>query len=149
MGRNTLRLVAVLLTAVAMAGGFAHLMAMPNKLPLGPVDYWTVQQIYRGWALLGVPIFAALGSTATLAVLERRRPRVFALTLTAALCIGIALVLFFVFTFPANQQTMNWTVRPENWEALRTQWEYSHAAGALLYFFALGALTLSLLVDRR
>jgi hypothetical protein len=41
-----------------------------------------------------------------------------------------------------------WTTLPANWETLRRQWEYSHAVGASLYFVALSALTLSLLVGR-
>ena len=39
--------------------------------------------------------------------------------------------------FPANQATANWTQTPENWEALRRQWEYGHAVTALLVFVAL------------
>jgi hypothetical protein len=31
---KTLQFVAILLTAVAMAGGWAHLLALPNKMPL-------------------------------------------------------------------------------------------------------------------
>jgi energy-coupling factor transporter transmembrane protein EcfT len=53
--------------------------------------------------------------------------------------------LFWTFTFPANQQTSNWTVLPENWMALRTQWEYSHAASAVLNLIALIALIFSVL----
>ena len=40
------------------------------------------------------------------------------------------LAIFFVWTFPANQATNNWTVVPKNWNKLRIQWEYSHAAHA-------------------
>jgi hypothetical protein len=50
-------------------------------------------------------------------------------------------VVFFAFTFPANTATVNWTVVPENWAALRRQWEYAHAAEAFLYFAALLLLT--------
>jgi hypothetical protein len=78
----------------------------------------------------------------------RDNAMVFFLTLGATLCIGLTLVVFFLFTYPANQQTHNWTMLPDNWEALRRQWEYSHAAGAGLYFVALINLTLSLLVGR-
>jgi hypothetical protein len=49
--------------------------------------------------------------------LARRRPQ-------RARC-ALSLVVFFVFTFPANQQAQNWTVLPENRESLRRQWEYS------------------------
>lgn len=53
------------------------------------------------------------------------------------------LVVFFIWTFPANQATANWTVVPENWKALRRQWEYAHATNAVLTLFALIAVTLS------
>lgn len=65
------------------------------------------------------------------------------------MCIALTLVVFFLFTFPANRATRDWTVLPENWEALRQQWEYSHAAGAGLYFVAFVMLVVSLLMARR
>ena len=65
------RLLSTLLTAVAMAGGFAHLLALPNRPALSRDEYFTAQQVYRGWALLGVPLFGALVSTAVQAALER------------------------------------------------------------------------------
>lgn len=148
MTTTILRVLAILLTAVSMAAGFAHLLALPNKIHLPRNDYLVVQQIYRGWALLGVVIVGALVTTAVVTFRVRARPAEFYLSLAATLCIALSLVVFFLFTYPANQQTQNWTVLPENWEVLRRQWEYSHAVGAGLYFAALGALTLSLLVPR-
>lgn len=71
MALSVVRFISVLLTAVAMAGGFAHLFELPNKMDLSREDYLTVQQIYRGWALLGIPIFGALVSTAVLTVMVR------------------------------------------------------------------------------
>lgn len=58
-------------------------------------------------------------------------------------------VVFWTFTFPANQATENWTQLPENWEALRTQWEYSHAASAALNLAALVAVFVSVLARDR
>jgi amino acid transporter len=107
-----------------------------------------VQQIYRGWAWLGIAVCGALASTLILTVMVRANQKICYLTLTAALCIALSLVVFFIFTYPANQQTLNCTMLPENWQALRRQWEYSHATGAGLHFIALIALTLSLLVER-
>ena len=52
------------------------------------------------------------------------------LILDAFLCMTGTQVLFWTFTYPANQQTRNWSVLPENWLALRQQWEYSHDASA-------------------
>ena len=83
-----------------------------------------------------------------LAVRVRRPTAEFYLTVAAALCIALSLIVFFVFTFPAKRQTANWTVLPENWQVLRRRREYSHAVGAGLYFLALSLLTLSMLVGR-
>ena len=38
----------LLFTALALAGGFAHLFELLNKIELSAQDYLTVQQIYRG-----------------------------------------------------------------------------------------------------
>ena len=143
---NALRLVSVVLVALSMAGGFAHLYALPNKIDLPVEEYFVAQQVYAGWALLGIAIIGAILSTFALAVLARHDRAEFRLVVTALACIVLSLAVFFAFTFPANQATENWTTRPSDWEALRAQWEYSHAVGALLYLTALIALTLSLIV---
>lgn len=77
----------------------------------------------------------------------RGATRTFRLTLIALLCIVGTQVVFWAFTFPANQATENWSMLPPNWEELRTRWEYSHAISAGLNLVALVALILSVLVD--
>lgn len=39
----------------------------------------------------------------------------------------------------ANQATGNWTTAPADWERLRRNWEYGHAANAVIGFVALMA----------
>jgi ABC-type cobalamin transport system permease subunit len=39
-------------------------------------DYLTVQQIYRGWALLGIALIGALIVTLVLAIAVRRKPTI-------------------------------------------------------------------------
>ncbi|WP_036251994.1 hypothetical protein [Methylobacter sp. BBA5.1] len=109
---KTLRFVSFLFTALALAVALAHALELPNKITLSREDYLTVQQIYRGWALL---------------------------------CIAAALAVFFLFTYPANQQTANWTRLPGNWADLRKQWEYSHATRAGLFLIALNLQILTVL----
>jgi len=137
---RTVQFIAIILTAIALVPGGAHLSALPNKITL-PVDqYFVVQGIYRGWALFGIVLLAAIVAHVEHALLMRgRRPR-FALAVVALVLMLASLAVFFIWTFPANQATSNWTVVPDNWEALRTQWEYAHAAGAVLTFFALCAV---------
>jgi amino acid transporter len=148
MATKTFFFLSILFTAVAMAAGFAQVFELLNKIHLSREDYLTVQQLYRGWALLGITVVGALLSTLMVTVLVRENRRVFSLTLTATICIALSLLVFFLFTYPTNQETHNWTHLPEHWQALRRQWEYSHAVGAGLYFIALTALTLSTLMER-
>jgi hypothetical protein len=145
MGPVTARFLALLFAALALAPALAHLLELPNKIGLSRDEYFTVQQIYSGWALLGIVVFGALFSTLALAILVRKRRREFVPALIAFLCIAATQALFWTFTFPANEQTANWTVLPENWAALRVQWEYSHAASAVLNLIAFIAVILSVL----
>jgi Domain of unknown function (DUF1772) len=125
----------------------AHLLALPNKINMPREQYLIVQQIYRGWALLGVVVLGALFSTLALTIMVRKHPKTFVPILVAFLCLVGTQVLFWIFTYPANQQTQNWAVLPENWLALRRQWEYSHAVSAGLNLVAFVVLILSVLLQ--
>jgi len=94
-------------------------------------------------------VYGALLSTLALTIMVRGRPKAFGLALTGFLRLAGTQVVFWTFTFPANQATGNWTTLPENWMALRAQWEYSHATSAVLNLIALVALILSVLARDR
>jgi hypothetical protein len=130
--------------ALALGPALAHLLELPNKIGLPREDYRTVQQIYRGWALLGIVVFSALLSTLTLTLALRRRTG-FKLALVAFLCLSGTQAIFWKFTYPANQETNNWTMLPPNWSELRMRWELSHAASAGLNLLAMTFLISSLL----
>jgi hypothetical protein len=141
---NSFFFLSLLFTALAMPASFAYLYELPNKMRLSAQDYLTVQQIYRGWALLGIVVLGALISTLVLTILVRRAARsAFKLVLTAFLCIVATQIVFWVFTYPVNQITQNWTVLPDNWMQLRTKWEYSHATGAAFNLAAFITLVLA------
>ena len=67
--------------------------------------------------------------------------------LTALACFIVSLVIFFIFTFPANvkQQTGPFT---GNWKLLRKRWEYSHAVHAVLNLVGFSLLVIALLKER-
>jgi hypothetical protein len=132
--------VSVACVALALVPAGAHLAELPHKFRLTAHDYLVVQQLYAGWSLFGAVVSGALLSTAVLTVLERREPRLLAAALLAFLCILATQIVFWVFTQPANRATRNWTVLPDNWMQMRNQWEYSHAASAVLNLVALFAL---------
>jgi len=141
--------VTLILTALALVPSAAHLFALPNKIGLAQEQYFTVQAIYRGWALFGIVLFPAVTANLLLAGMVRRERKPFWLALTAGLCLAGTLVIFFTWTYPANQATANWTRAPENWTALRAHWEYAHAVNAVIAFAALCSVTLSVLASER
>jgi hypothetical protein len=134
------RFLSILFVALTLGPSAAHLLELPNKIALGADDYLTVQQIYRGWALLAVVIFPAILSTAAHVVVLRLQRQPYALVAFGFACLLVGQAIFWAFTFPANQETANWTVLPPDWTQLRAQWEYSHAAGALFNLTAFVAL---------
>ena len=98
--------------------------------------------------MLGIVQFGALAACLALTVALRNRGRPFLPVLLGFVLIAATLVIFFTWTYPANQATANWTAAPANWPELRAQWEYSHAVNAVLMFLALCAVTLSALAER-
>ena len=107
--------------------------------------YFVAQQIYNGWALFGIVLFGAFVANLAHTIVLRRLGRSFGYALASLLFIAAGLVIFFVWTFPTNQATNNWTVVPTNWNKLRIQWEYSHAATAMMTFAALVCVVIAVL----
>ena len=137
--------VAMLASATALGGALAHLFELPNKIGLPQEEYFIVQQAYRGWNRLAWLLLVQAGSILAVAFLSRRDPRILRPVLAAALFLAAAQAVFWIFTFPTNVATENWTVAPPGWERLRTRWEYSHAVGALFQLLATAALILAAL----
>ena len=95
----------LLFAALASAPAMAHLLELPNKINLSHEDYLTVQQIYRGWALLGFIVAGALLSVLALTITVRQERKAFIFALIAFLCIVGTQVVFWTYTYPANQAT--------------------------------------------
>jgi hypothetical protein len=125
-------IVGTLCTIVAFAAGLAHALSLPHKIALGAEDYLRVQQLYRGWAFLGVASLGAPVIAIVLAWLLRGETIARNAMIMAACCTVLALAVFFIWTFPANRATQEWTMLPEGWQTLRARWEWSHVAGAVL-----------------
>ncbi|KAB0268258.1 DUF1772 domain-containing protein [Microvirga brassicacearum] len=141
--------IALLATALALGAALAHVLELPNKIGLPRDEYFIVQQVYRGWDRLAFLLLVELAAMIALAVMSRRRPRVFWPVVGAIFCLLSAQLLFWLFTFPANVATENWTRMPNDWGRLRTQWEYSHLAGAIFQVLAMAALIVAALAHAR
>lgn len=130
-----LRVIALAVTVIVLVPSGAHFFELPGKIGLPEAEYFTVQTIYAGWALFAIPIFAAIALNFALAFAMRRSDRTGALLAAcSALLIVLSLVIFFIWVFPGNQATQNWTSVPENWQELRRNWEYGHAVNAVIIF---------------
>ncbi len=138
--------IAMVLTALTLVPLGAHLAELPNKIDLAQADYFIAQNVYRGWSLFGVVMIGAVLANLVLTVLLRGQGAAFGLALVNLACLAGTLLIFFAFTYPANQATNNWTVIPAGWQSLRFEWEYSHAVNAVIAFGGFCALTWSLLL---
>ena len=98
-----------------------------------------------GWDRLAYVLAVQLVSILAVIVFYRAEPRVFWPALVAFGGLVAAQIIFWVWTFPANQATTNWSVQPQNWEALRHQWEYSHLTAAVFQTIAIMALFIAVL----
>ena len=142
------RCTALLATGLALGPALAHLFELPNKIALPRDQYLVVQTIYNGWNRLGFVLALQLAAIVAVIVLSRDDPRARWAGIIALLALVCAQAVFWAFTFPANQATANWTTMPDNWDALRHQWEYSHAVGAGFQFTVLAALAIGLVARR-
>jgi hypothetical protein len=138
-----LRVISVLFAALALVPAGAHLFSLFSKMRLGEEAYLASQRAYDGWSLFAIVVIGALLSSLALTIALYRASEPYLLAAVAFLCLVGTQVLFWIFTFPANRATENWTMLPEGWETLRTQWEYSHAGAAILNAAALLLLVLA------
>jgi uncharacterized membrane protein len=112
MWMNILRFCSIFFTALSLAPALTHALELVNKMKLSRDDYLTVQQIYRGWALLGIVVFLSLLSVLGLTVMSYRQGQGFILQLIAFIAIASTQVIFWLFTYPVNRVTKNWTTLP-------------------------------------
>jgi hypothetical protein len=148
MALRTVQFLAVVLTALALVPGGAHFFELPNKIGLPQDQYFVVQSIYRGWALFAIAIFGAMAADLIAAILLHRQPLPFWLTVYGLVALAVMLAVFFTWTYPGNVATRNWTVVVDNWQVLRTHWEYSHAVNAVITFTSFCAVLLAAMTTR-
>jgi hypothetical protein len=141
------RLLSIILVGICLIPAGAHLFELPNKIGLPPAEYMIVQRVYAGWAFFGIPILAALLVTALHTAMVQANPTAFRFSLAAFICLALAQAIFWTFTYPMNVASSNWMVMPENFEAARRRWEYSHAVNAVLTFVAFVTITLAVVAD--
>lgn len=146
--KNLLRFATLISAIITLSALMAHVLELPQKITLSKENYLTVQSIYSGWAWLGITEIGALILSIIWLISIHVKKKLFNLLLIACIYFLLGLVIFFIYTYPANVQTNNWTQLPANWELLRKQWEYSHAVHAVLNFIGICLLIIVLLKER-
>jgi hypothetical protein len=145
------RLGTVMLIALSMGLALSHLLEMPAKMGYDSSMWLTLSHtLYSKFGTYGsVFEVGALLSSVALVFLARKRGPSFPWTLTSAMLVALAHVLFWVRVAPVNAETAIMTpdALPADWQALRAQWEYGHAMRAVLQICALAAVTMSILVE--
>jgi len=104
MALRLIQFLAIMLTALALISLRCRIRWQWRRQPN--------QQIYAGWALFGIVLFGALAANLAHTIVLCRLGRSFGYALASFLLISANLAIFFVWTFPTNQATNNWTVVP-------------------------------------
>jgi hypothetical protein len=146
--KNLLRFITIFFEVITLSALLTHLLELPGKINLSKENYQVVQGIYRGWSWLGIFEIGAIFLTLIWTLADSRKKRIFPFLLTALLCFIISITIFFIFTFPANNTTVNWTQLPGDWQLLQKNWEYSHAVRAVLNLVGFSFLIVTLLKEK-
>jgi hypothetical protein len=145
------RLLTIMLTALSLGPALGHLLELPAKMTYDGALWLTVSQtLYGAFGTIGAFFeVGAVVTTVVLAILVRQRRPAFGWTLLGALCVVAAHAAFWIWLAPVNAKIAALTLEtlPADWMELRNQWEYTHAARAVLQIIALGALVFSILVE--
>jgi uncharacterized membrane protein SpoIIM required for sporulation len=83
-----------------------------------------------------------------LIIIEKKKKRPYRNLLVALICFVVSIVLFFIFILPAYINTSGWSIFPPEWDAIRSQWEYTNAARAIISFTAFSFIVLALIKNR-
>jgi hypothetical protein len=140
---------AIVLVALTLVPLGAHLASLPNKIDMTAEQYFVVQSSYNGWFLFGIAQIPSVIVAFALAFLLRAEALPLRLALIGGLSMAATLVIYFIWVHPANLATSQWTSIPDDWQVLRRQWEYGHAASAVFNLMALGAIAAAVVISRK
>jgi hypothetical protein len=152
MSLRLVRFLSMMSTSITMGAAVAHLLEMPSKMQYEPDLYVRLHRtLYPNFGrFAGLAEAVSLITTGGLAWwLQKRRASAFPLTVAAAGCLAAAHAAFWTLVQPANTTMARWRLEeiPSGWSHWRDQWEYTHAARAVLATGALGASALAVLKE--
>jgi hypothetical protein len=153
MSLRLLRFITLMLAALGMTMGAAHLLELPPKTQYDGHMYAAVNStLYRLYGSVGggIQVSAILAAIA-LSFVVRARPT-FRLTLSGTLCLLLSLGLWLALVQPVNAawfQVLHTTPQsaPEAYLQLRSRWEYGHVAAFIAWFSGVSLLMRAVLAE--
>ena len=155
MRPSTLRFPTLLLAALGLAPGAAHVLELPAKMQYSPDLYASVTStLYAFFGSVGAVIQVAAVICAFFDAYLVRKTAMFRMALWGALFLALSLVLWGVLVAPVNSAWAEaWSTAPQSvvsvYAQLRSRWEYGHVAAFAAWLVGYCALQLSVLRDQR
>lgn len=147
---RTWRFLTIILVSLSMAMAFCHLLQLPPRMSYDGAQWVATQSLYQLFGTVGAVIeVSALLMAGVLSLAVYRRRPAFQCTMFGTVCLLVAHAAWWMFVAPVNAEISTWTpdTIPADWTWWRSQWEYTHAARAILEILGLSALVLSVLVE--
>jgi hypothetical protein len=142
-----------MLAALSLSLSMAHLLQLPQRMQFDQQLWVEITIAEKADRLFGsvsaVFEIGAILAAIALAFLVRKRGAAFYWTLGGAVLLGLAFVSWLIFVAPMNAEFATWLTNPipADWTRYRNQWEYAHAAIALIKTLGLSCLVVSVLLD--
>ena len=147
------RFITLMLASFSLSLSMTHLLELPQRMQFDQqlwIRVTVIENIYRLFGTVGAFFeIAAILTAIILVFLVRKHGSTFYWTLGGAMLLAIAFVSWMIFIAPMNAEFAKWLINPipSNWIQYRDQWEYAHAANALLKIIGLSFLVISILVE--
>src|SRR5262245_18051340 len=144
-----LRFVALLLAALGLVPGGAHLLELPVKMGYEPALYAQVTStLYRLFGFGGGLIQVSAALAAAVLSLHTRGDTSFRSTVLGAAMLALTLVLWGALVAPVNAEWARVIESspasvPEAYAQLRPRWEYGHVAAFAAWLAGFGLLVAS------
>lgn len=150
---QTCRFITLVLAALGLAPGVAHVLELPPKMHYDAELYAAVTStLYRLFGSVGAAFqIGAILMAAVLTFLVRGRPA-FRRTFFGTLGLVLSLVLWTALVAPVNAQWLEViqsapAAVPAAYLRLRPRWEYGHVAACAAWFTGFSLLILSVLTE--
>jgi hypothetical protein len=146
---------ALLLAALGLAPGAAHMLELPIKMGYPPELYARVtSSLYALFGSVGAAMQVAAVVAAMLLAYRARRQRPAGRFLLSATCLIVSVLLWTATVAPVNAEWSRITgqepaVVVASYAALRSKWEYGHMAAFIAWFVGFASLLWTVCVSDR